>query len=361
MSLCLIYRPVELELAGYFVVTGTVFQNAVFDEFTEGEYDVPLVDGLRSGKGTQKFKKGDEEYTLECTWENNKRNGEGVLLDPNGVMAMKLFFKDDVVDGEGTLFSNGQATFKGTWKNGKRSGHGVEYKNGHPVYDGNYEDDKRNGFGKEFDDENEVVFEGEWVDNNRGLKSVIHTKKGERKLVVKDEAGTDRFIGECKENSLAREGFGTEFDAEGKPLFEGMYKDDVLERKIKEFKGKEIVLYDENGKKMYEGEFLNKKELHYPAHGQGKEFKDGVMVYKGHFKNGMKEGKGCSYYMNRCLMYDGYWQNDMANGHGKFHNDEGIVVVEGDFEDNVYRDDTICVHVDTGKIDHLKKKKKWFC
>ena len=322
---------------------------------------MPMENGLRNGKGTQKFMKDNEEYTLECTWENNKRNGEGVLLDPNGVMAMKLFFKDDVVNGEGTLFSNGQATFKGTWKDGKRTGHGVEFVNGHVVYDGNYENDQRNGYGIEYDDENQIAFEGEWVNNNRGLKSVIRTKKGERRLIEKDEAGNDRFIGGCKENSLERDGFGTEFDAEGNPIFEGIYKDNALERKVKEFKGKEIVLYDEEGKKVYEGEYLNKKERHYPANGQGKEFKNGVMVYKGQFKNGVREGKGCSYYANHCLMYDGYWQNNMANGHGKFHNDEGMVVVEGDFENNMYQDDTICVHVDSGKIDQIKKMKGCFC
>lgn len=276
-------------------------------------------------------------------------------------MSMKLNFKDDVAEGEGFLYSNGQVTFKGSWKEGKRCGHCYEYVDGHMIYDGNYENDMRNGFGIEYGQSNEVEFEGEWVDNKRGLKSIVQNKKGVRQLIERDESGKERYIGGFKEGTVIREGLGTEFDAEGRPSFVGIFKDGCVERKVKEFRGKEIVIYDDSGAKRYEGEYLDKKSLNYPAQGQGKLFKDGVMVYKGAFKNGLREGGGCSYYPNHVLMYDGEWRNDMANGYGKFNNSEGIMVVEGNFENNCYMDNDICVHVDSGKIEHVKKMRGCLC
>ena len=100
-----------------FIVLTPEMENKVFAGFEAGEYDVPLVDNVRNGKGTQKLKKDGVEYTLECTWKDGKKNGEGVLLDNNYVMAMKLNFVDDVAEGEGYLYTNGQVTFKGNWKN----------------------------------------------------------------------------------------------------------------------------------------------------------------------------------------------------------------------------------------------------
>ena len=65
---------------------------------------------VKSGKGTQTLEKDGKEYILECTWENNKKNGEGILLDPDGARAMKLHFKDDVV-GEKALSMTTDALF----------------------------------------------------------------------------------------------------------------------------------------------------------------------------------------------------------------------------------------------------------
>ena len=71
------------------VVITTDMENTVFAGFTEGKCDVPSEGGVKNGKGTEQFTKDGKEYTLECTWENGKKNGEAILLDPDGVMAMK--------------------------------------------------------------------------------------------------------------------------------------------------------------------------------------------------------------------------------------------------------------------------------
>lgn len=58
---------------------------------------------------------------------------------------MKLFFKDDLIEGEGYLYDNGQVTFKGTWVAGKRCGFGQEFQGGKLLFKGQYKDDVRNG------------------------------------------------------------------------------------------------------------------------------------------------------------------------------------------------------------------------
>lgn len=331
-------------------------ENKVFEGFEAGEYDVPLVDNVRNGKGTQTFKKGDDTYTLECTWVNGKKNGEGTLLDMNYVIAMKLNFVDDVVEGEGFLYLNGQVTFKGTWKGGMRCGFCQEFEGGRLVYKGEYKDDVRNGYGVLYDSNQDIVFEGQWVNGKEGLISIAENDKGDREMTEKTESGIIKFIGGFKEGSLLRDGKGVEYNEEGKPVKESMYKEGVEERKIKEFKDNDtIVIYDSNGKKVYEGEYLKDSHHRYPPNGNGRLFEGTVMVYNGLFVKGKREGHGLSYHLTRCLQYEGDWMNDKANGIGKYYNDEGMLIASGEFIDNVYTDDKICIHVDTGKIEEVKK------
>ena len=129
-----------------------------------GEYEGETRDGLPHGKGTFKYKNGDE-YTGEfknglfdgsgehitkkgeiysgqfkngkregngfCTykngesysgyWKDNKRDGKGKYIFSNGD-CYQGEFKEDMFNGKGTLiYSNGNKTI-GTWKNNKRNG-----------------------------------------------------------------------------------------------------------------------------------------------------------------------------------------------------------------------------------------------
>ena len=310
------------------------------------------VDGKLQGPGRQKFEKDGQEYILECTWEKGKKNGEGNFLDPNGILLMKLHFTDDVVNGEGCLYSDGKISFKGMWKDGKRCGPCIEYQNGYKVYEGEYKDDMRNGFGTEYDETGVIVFEGEWVNGKPGNKFIEKKKK----LVEKDENGKIRYMGGFKEGTVIRDGEGVEYDENENPINSCIYENGVMVRKVKEFKGKEIVLYDENGKIRYQGGYSDKEKLGYPPNGKGKQYENGVLVYSGSFVKGYRDGQGNAFYPSHTMKYEGDWKNDKANGMGKFYDEEGLLVAEGEFVDNVYRDvDKIC-HVDTGKIEKIKKR-----
>lgn len=337
------------------------FQNSILEGYQEKSYDVPLENGLKVGKGIQILEKDGKEYQLECTWVNNMKNGEGVLLDSNYVMAMKLNFKDDIIEGDGFLYDNGQVIFKGTWKEGQRCGYCEEFQSGHKVYAGNYEKDVRNGYGIEYDENGGIVFEGEWVEGKQGLKFIEENKRGEKELIELDENNKKKYIGGFKEGTVIRDGKGVEYDENEKPVRYCIYKEGMIERNIKEFKDNVIVMYDDFGKKVYEGGYKKNRMLNYPPEGQGRQFCDNVMIYNGEFKNGKREGHGCCYYMNRTLKYEGDWMNDKANGQGKFHNEEGMLIAEGDFVDDVYEDATQRIHVDTGKVEQIKKMKGCFC
>ena len=317
---------------------------------------MPIIDGKKQGKGEQNFEKDGEEYTLECTWVDGKKSGEGILLDSGSIIAMKLFFNDDVVEGEGTLYSNGQVIFKGMWKNGYRCGHCTEYVKGYKVYDGNYENDVRNGYGIEYGENNEIKFEGEWVDGKPGHKFISENKNGVKELTEEDDNGKVKFIGGYKEGSMIRNGLGVEYDEDGKPTNESVYEDGIVIRKVKEFKDKVIVLYDVNGKKCYEGGYKNNREAGYPAEGKGKQYIDGVIVYNGDFVKGQRDGYGCSYYANHVLKYEGDWKNDKANGNGKFNNEEGLLIAEGEFTDDLYDDGIVRCNVATGKYEKVGKR-----
>lgn len=342
------------------VVITTDMENTVFAGFTEGKCDVPSEGGVKNGKGTEQFTKDGKEYTLECTWENGKKNGEAILLDPDGVMAMKLVFKDDRIEGEGSLFDNGQVTFKGHWVAGKRCGLGQEYQGGKIVFKGEYKDDVRNGYGISYDANGETVFEGEWVDGKEGDSYIEEDDNGNRVLVVK-ENGVVSYRGGFKEGTLLKDGKGTVFDSEGKPVKVCVFKEGELDRMVKEFKGATIVTYDANGKKQYEGEYIDDKRGRYPPNGKGRAYHNGVVVYNGDWVRGHRQGHGSSYHENHTLQYEGDWMNDMANGTGKYYNTEGMLVVEGEFVDNVCTSGEKRVNIVTGKVENPNRGSGCLC
>lgn len=79
-----------------------------------------------------------------------------------------------------------------------------------------------------------------------------------------------------------REGFGIQYDKFNRKMFEGEFKENVLN-------GDGIVFYKQNfsgDKVFYEGQFLNGL-----YHGQGVIFEiDGILRYKGEFLEGEKSG-----------------------------------------------------------------------
>ena len=66
------------------------------------------------------------------------------------------------------------------------------------------------------------------------------------------------------------------------------------------------IYYDENGNKLYEGDWKNGN----PEGKRIKYYKNGNKEYEGDFKNGNAEGKGIKYYENGNKEYEGDFKND---------------------------------------------------
>ena len=87
------------------------------------------------------------------------------------------------------------------------------------------------------------------------------------------------------------------------------FEDNTMKRTIKQFEGEEMIVFDDNGKMAYQGGYVDKMANDYPREGKGKEYKDGEIVYDGHYRRNEREGKGKSY-MNGKIEFDGKWNNN---------------------------------------------------
>ena len=66
-----------------------------------------------------------------------------------------------------------------------------------------------------------------------------------------------------------------------------------------------VVIYDDDGKLMYEGEYLNGEK-----NGQGKEYDNsGKLVFEGQYLNGEKNGQGKEYDNSGKLVFEGQYLN----------------------------------------------------
>ena len=72
------------------------------------------------------------------------------------------------------------------------------------------------------------------------------------------------------------------------------------------------IEYFQNNKIKFEGEYLNGKK-----HGKGKEYNKYGLVYEGEYLNGKKHGKGKEFDKHKKLIYEGEYLNGKKNGKGK--------------------------------------------
>lgn len=112
----------------------------IFAHFNGDIYDGIFAKGVRDGDGKLLFVNGDIYQGL---WKNNLLWGLGSIVR---------------VDGE---------SFEGEFVKGTLHGSGIWKKNGKKFYEGNFQKGLPDGFGKEFDKNENVVYEGQWVEGKR--------------------------------------------------------------------------------------------------------------------------------------------------------------------------------------------------
>ena len=207
--------------------------------------------------------------------------------------------------------------FEGGYKNGERNGKGKEYNyDGDIIFDGEYLNGKRNGKGKEYDDNGKLIFEG-YYKNGKQWKGKGYNNSQIR-YELKDGNGfinTKYFKGEIKNGE--RNGKGKEYDEYGKLIFVGEYlngkrwngkgyNNKKIIYELKEGKGyiKEYNIYD--GRLRFEGEYKNGER-----NGKGKEYSvfDGKLIFEGEYLYGNRRS-GKEYVDNGNLMFEGEYLNE---------------------------------------------------
>ena len=345
-----------------------------------GEY----LEGKRNGEGKEFYNNGQNIFIGKFK-NGMKVSGKGYKLDyeiENGSGYVREYYDDGQLKYEGEYLNgekNGQGTeyypfnnqnlFIGEYLNEKRwngeiydpfndeiaseiingTGKGKEfYTNGSLKYDGDYLNGEKNGNGKEYYYSGNLKYEGNYLNGKKD-------KNGKRKEYY-DTMNQDialKFDGEYL-NGKKWNGYGKEFDNDGKLIFLGNYKNGEKEGYVFKFingislYSSELYLKGKPSGKfivhsfsdiIYEGEYLNGKK-----NGKGKEyFKDGKvnrLIYEGNYLNGEKTGFGKLYiyeedrnafskkdYIKR---FEGEFKNGKIYGIGKeYHNDK--LVYKGEF------------------------------
>ena len=129
---------------------------------------------------------------------------------------------------------------------------------------------------------------------------------------------SDNRTDECP---IQTEKNGISFDfEEGKCVRESVFANGELQYIIREFQtkdGKDVMIeYNDNGNKVYEGEYFGNYVNGFVYEGYGKQFLDGEIIYKGQFVSGKREGYGVTF-VNGYLRYRGEWHNNHPHGRGE--------------------------------------------
>ena len=181
-----------------------------------------------------------------------------------------------------------------------------------------------------FDDNGKKVYEGVWYgDMINGFGT--HPGREGMKGFFKEMSinGELLSVSEYDERGLLKNGRCYEYEG-GRLVRECEYKNGVMMRVLREWKGECMIEYDVNGMRVYEGGFEGDMMKGFVREGEGKEYGiDGKSaLYVGGWKNGKREGYG-SEFRGLNPVYIGEWKNGMRHGMGKELNENEEVIRRG--------------------------------
>ena len=288
---------------------------------------------VRNGKGKELDGNGNVIYTGE--WKNGKRNGSGKEMD-----------------------ASGRKVFVGEWKNGKKNGKIYEFDGDGIVvkiclyensaikrvmmeFHGSIMTEFNNRRKKEYEGEFKGDMKSGFVRNGRGsefqegvLKRVCAYRNGEMRRVMQEFNGSDMTeydengkkvyeggYGGDSVNGFVREGKGYCYEGNGSDMKYCVYGGGSVIRVIVEIKGSVMTEYDDNGKKKYVGGFKGDQKSGFVRNGEGKEMDE----------NGRVVRSGC--------WVDGKYKNTVMTPSSLTSNPQGIEELK--IGNNGYNDDSV--------------------
>ena len=173
--------------------------------------------------------------------------------------------------------------------------------NGVLYFEGYLNNGYREGYGVEYDLEDNVIFEGLYKEGMRNKRIRI---EGDY-MIEYDEEG-NRIIGykvndKCEKNGICY------LYKDNKVCEVWKYDNNEKVCILINFEGNEMNEYNENGGVIYRGRYIESNKYRYIRNGFGTEYDDdGNKIYEGEWKNGKRHGEG-KRYRNRNVVYDGIW------------------------------------------------------
>jgi hypothetical protein len=237
--------------------------------------------GEKHGKGRMVDHDG---FVLEGDWKNNKMNGNGKMIDPNGALVYEGAFKDDLFHGYG-VYNNPS-------------------ENGFIAYQGEFANEKRHGMG--------------YLTTASAMgRGTMH---GEFKDDVAVKCSGKRCLGHVTEegdfenDKLIR---GTRVCKNGM-VEEGYFENNILIRGKTTWPdgGVSVGTYNEEGAQDGVGTYV------------------GRFKYHGEYQNGKRNGVGMLTYPNGNV-YDGQFKNDKRNGIGRLTLPDGTTSI-GRYENDKF-------------------------
>lgn len=216
-----------------------------------------------SGPGVAYYRKGDEQYSLQTSWVNGKKEGSGTLFNSHNQICAQLSFSNDEINGECIIRDNmGTIRFRGQMVNGMKEGPCEEFnKSGARIFSGYYEGGNQHslfqprkgvpGFWEEFSRDRVLLTMSEYDSRNTFKNGrCFFFEQGKVAKCVIMEMGKEKYV--CSR-----------------------YQEDMM------------TCYNEKGKVIYEGGYSHSVDKLFCREGQGREYNDsGCVVYDGLYSNG---------------------------------------------------------------------------
>lgn len=276
-------------IAIFSMASNTDFAETKVDDSFLSDYIIASVEypsDHENGKCTIHFASDHSDLHMQVNLKDGWRDGDGLILREDGSLSIKVHFTDGVLDGEVTKYDdNKHVVLKGCVSQGEETGLFIEYdEKGNEVWSGYY---------------------------RHGTRRVELKKSQELTdfYEERDSLGAVKNVSHFDPSRLCKDGLSFEL-ASGKVSSVSEYRDGSLQRIAMEMKNDVLTEYDENGKKVYEGGYCGNMKTGFLREGKGTEYaSDGeTAVYIGEWRKGKRNGTGVEYKDGQ-VVFNGNWKD----------------------------------------------------